>query len=1149
MKSQFNLLTKRRFLPLFITQFLGAFNDNVYKNALVVLFSYVIGHKIGLDPKILVTVTGTLLIVPMILFSATAGLLADKFEKSRAIRLFKGAEIILMLLGGIGFYYENITLLLTVLFFMGMQSTFFGPIKYSILPTHLEKSELIAGNGLIEMGTFLSILIGNILGAIVVSMPGGILYAAATVISIAVIGFIACLFIPKAPSPSPNLPVTWNFIKTTWEVISYVRTKKDIYLCILAISWFWLLGFVFLSQFPNLAKFVVGGNEQVFILFLTIFSLGVGIGSCMCNRLLNGNIEATFVPLSAIAMSVFTIDMCLACNLAYANLPANFTNNLQTPIQFLSSWNNIRIAIDMLLVSICGGIYIVPLYAILQDRGEKKHKARIIGANNILNAFFMAFGALGTIALFKWDFTLPQVFLTVAIINLLVAIRICSLLPGALLRAMLRLVLTFLYRAKITGLDQFNQAGPRVVITPNHMSFLDGLLLAAFMPSDVTFAISNEYFTRWWIKPILLIVKAYGVDPTNPMSMKSLIKLVQANNRIVIFPEGRITVTGSLMKIYEGPGMIADKANATIVPIRIKGAEHTPFSRAKEQIKTKWFPNISLTVLKPEKMDIDKSIMGKERRKAIGDKLYLIMSQMLFASGNTEQTLYQALLDANDIHGGNTTIVDDVRRNTLNYRRLIMASHILGRKLAQMTNEGETVGLLLPNSSGYCVSFFALQAFRRVTAMLNFSTGSKSLLASCETAKIKLVCTSREFIKVMNLQEMVDTLVNSGISVLYLEDLKASVGISDKIYGLFSYAFPRLVGEAQSEEKVIKLSEKPAVILFTSGSEGSPKAVVLSHKNLQSNRLQLSSRVDFSPKDIVLNALPMFHSFGLTAGTLLPILSGMKVFLYPSPLHYRIIPELSYDLNATIFFGTNTFLEGYAQYASAYDFYSIRYVFAGAEKLKSETRKTWADKFGIRIFEGYGATETSPVISTNTPMHNKSDTVGRLVPGMECQIKPVPGIEEGGRLFVKGPNVMLGYYFHDKPGQLVPPPDGWYDTGDIIDMDSEGYLSIKGRAKRFAKIAGEMVSLTAVESMVAELWPDDQHAVVSVPDQKKGEQLILVTTRNKTDRGEISRFASKQGITELAVPKTILSVEEIPVLNTGKTNYVSLQTMVGGLVG
>jgi acyl-[acyl-carrier-protein]-phospholipid O-acyltransferase/long-chain-fatty-acid--[acyl-carrier-protein] ligase len=284
----------------------------------------------------------------------------------------------------------------------------------------------------------------------------------------------------------------------------------------------------------------------------------------------------------------------------------------------------------------------------------------------------------------------------------------------------------------------------------------------------------------------------------------------------------------------------------------------------------------------------------------------------------------------------------------------------------------------------------------------------------------------------------------------------------------------------------------------------------------------------------------MFHSFGLTCGTLLPALSGLRTFLYPSPLHYRIIPELAYDINATIMFGTDTFLAGYARYAHPYDFYCMRYVFAGAEKVKDETRRIWSERFGLRVFEGYGATETAPALAMNTPMHNRPGSVGRLLPGIQHKILPVPGIDQGGKLMVAGPNVMNGYLKIENPGVLQPPQDGWYDTGDIVTIDDDGYLYILGRARRFAKIGGEMISLLAVESFVAALWPDYTHAVVNLPDSRKGERLVLVTDYQDAQRDALMTYARTQGIAELSIPRKILKVAKMPLLGTGKMDYVSI---------
>ncbi len=708
-----------------------------------------------------------------------------------------------------------------------------------------------------------------------------------------------------------------------------------------------------------------------------------------------------------------------------------------------------------------------------------------------------------------------------------------------MLRSLLKRLFTLLYKVEVKGLENYKKAGDRVLIIVNHLSFLDAVLVALFLPEKPMFAVNSFIAERWYFKPFLALVKAFPLDPTNPMATKGIINEIKKDNKCVIFPEGRITVTGSLMKVYEGPGMIADKAGAQILPVRLDGAQYSPFSRIKGKVRTHLFPKITLTMLEPRTFDVPAEIKGRARRHAAGVKLYDLMSQMLFDSSDYDKTLFQSVLDQSHIHGRKHVIAEDAMRKPINYGQLITRSFILGEKIAQDTKASEYVGVMLPNMVSSIVAFFALQATGRVPAMLNFSTGAKNLISACNTAKIKTIYTSKQFVTTGKLTEVVEAVEKTGVKIIYLEDLAKTITILDKLKGLVTSRFAQVFYEAPN-------ADSPAVILFTSGSEGTPKGVVLSHRNIQANRYQLASRVDFGPTDIVFNALPIFHSFGLTGGTLLPILSGIRTFFYPSPLHYRIVPELVYDTNATIMFGTDTFLSGYARFANAYDFYSIRYVFAGAEKLKEETRKLWAEKYGVRIFEGYGATETSPALSTNTPMHNKPGTVGRLLPGISYELEDMPGIEDGGKLVVCGQNVMKGYLLHDQPGVLVPPSDNKYDTGDIVSVDADGYITIKGRAKRFAKIAGEMVSLTAVETYLAKLWPENHHAVVNIPDAKKGEALVLVTDKHDAERSDISAYAKSQGISELSVPRTIKMVDKVPLLGTGKTDYVKVKELAEG---
>ncbi|MCB1827277.1 MAG: acyl-[ACP]--phospholipid O-acyltransferase, partial [Coxiellaceae bacterium] len=1131
------LLNTRRFLPLFITQFLNAFNDNIFKNSLVILLTYVLAKGTAEHEQMMVTLAAGIFILPFFLFSATAGQLADKFDKAKLSRIIKFFEILCMILGTVGFYLSNTWILMTTLFLMGTHSAFFGPIKYAIVPDHVYEDELIPANALIEASTFLAILLGTLLGGLLIITTYGVQITSTVMISLAIIGWVASFFIPAAPAPQPALKINFNVVKETWNIVGLATHQRDVFLSIMGISWFWLVGGAFLSQFPTFTKEVLHASAPVVSFFLATFSIGIAIGSMACNRLLQGEINAKYAPIALLIVSIFLADV------HFATHHMTFAKDapLLTVGQFLSLGVSWRVLFDFAFLSVAGGIYIVPLYAILQTRAEQNSRARMIACNNIMNAFFMVLTSILIIGLLWIHLSITQIFLFVAIINAAVALYMAKLVPHVILQSVVKWLLVSLYRIKVKGMENYKEVTGRHIIVANHTSFIDALIISAFLPGKITFAINTHIAGQWWLKPFLSLVDAFQIDPTKPMSTKSLIKAVKNGKTVMIFPEGRITVTGSLMKIYEGPGLIADKTGAQVVPIRIEGAQYTPFSRLRGMVKLRWFPKIRLTILPPRTFTIPDDIRGRRRRAYISEQLYDVMTEMLFESSPYNNHLYQALLNAKSIYGGKKVIAEDIERKPLTYRKLIMRSLILGRYLKNSTRTYETVGVLLPNTVNTLTVFFALQAYSRIPAMLNFSSGASAVVKACATASMKKIYTSKRFISLARLEAIDLALKEAGIDVVYLEELVQKISIFTKIAGfLSSLSAKRHFNHYNRESR----ADDAAVVLFTSGSEGTPKGVVLSHANIQANRFQLGSRIDFSSRDIVMNALPMFHSFGLNAATLLPVLSGIKVFFYPTPLHYRIIPELTYDINATMLFGTDTFLANYGKFCHPYDFYSVRFVVAGAEKLKDNTRQLWNEKLGIRIFEGYGATETSPVLSVNTPMQYKAGSVGRFLPGIEYKLEPVPGIDEGGRLWVKGPNVMLGYMLLDYPGQVLAPKDGWYDTGDVVNVDGQGFVTIIGRVKRFAKVAGEMVSLTAIENIVSSLWPDAKHAVVTQPDDRKGEKLILVTTCEEVDKQSIRNTLKQQQLSELLLPRDIVVMKNIPLLGSGKVDYSATQAAI-----
>ncbi len=706
-----------------------------------------------------------------------------------------------------------------------------------------------------------------------------------------------------------------------------------------------------------------------------------------------------------------------------------------------------------------------------------------------------------------------------------------------LLRPLLRGLARLLFRVEVQ-LRQADFSHERLLVVANHQSFLDGLLIGLFLPIDPVFVVHTGIANNWFFRILLSQVDYLAVDPTSPMAMKKVIRLIESGRPVVIFPEGRITQTGSLMKVYDGPAFVAAKTGATVVPVRLDGASRSYFSRLTGKHPKELFPKIRLTILPARHFAMPEAATAKLRRRKSGEAMRKLMQEMIFAS-RPEQTLYAALCDAADIFGRRRRLLEDVKQIEYSYNDLLKMAMILGRQIERVSQPGERVGLLLPNLVPTLGLIFGLTARRRVPAMLNYTAGVEAMQSACDAAEIRTIVTSRAFVEQAKLGDKLAGL--HGVELLYLEDVREQVSLGDKLWlMLYAIHFPRAF-------ELKAAPEEAAVVLFTSGSEGKPKGVVLPHRAILANIAQICAVIDFSVYDKVLNALPIFHSFGLTAGALLPVLNGASLFLYPSPLHYRVIPELAYDRGCTVLFGTSTFLSNYAKFANPYDFYRLRYVVAGAEKLSESVRSLWFEKFGLRIFEGYGATETAPVLAVNTPMAYKTGTVGNLLPGVEHRLIPVPGIDNGGILHVRGPNVMAGYLKAEKPGVLQPPISdvgaGWYETGDVVELDEDGFVKIVGRVKRFAKIAGEMVSLEVVEKLATATSPALMHAASSQPDPAKGEALVLFTTDGGLSRELLAAKARELGMPELAVPRKIQRVEALPLLGTGKIDYVTLKRL------
>lgn len=503
--------------------------------------------------------------------------------------------------------------------------------------------------------------------------------------------------------------------------------------------------------------------------------------------------------------------------------------------------------------------------------------------------------------------------------------------------------------------------------------------------------------------------------------------------------------------------------------------------------------------------------------------------------------ILSAIVKASKEFGGSKIAIVDGDGTQVDYKTILRGTFALGSALSKRFKKEETVGIMLPTGTGAVVAFCAVLQSGRLPAMMNFTAGTANIKASMKAAQITKIVTAHKFIELGGLEQLIADL-DDYVEFIYLEDVRENLGLMDKIAGGLGPILPGLFQKKQNHKK-------PGVVLFTSGTEGEPKGVVLSHHNIVANVEQVRSHIGLSPEhDSVFNPLPTFHCFGLTVGAILPLMAGVRAVFHPSPLQPREIAKRIASEKATILLATDTFISQYARAAGEGDLDSIRLAVCGAERVRDETRSFVRKKFNIEILEGYGATEGSPVVAANSLDLNKPGTVGRLLADMEYDLVPVEGIEDGGKLRIRGPNIMMGYMRSSAPGIIEPPQDGWHDTGDIVAIDEDECIRIQGRVKRFAKIGGEMVSLAVVENCASAIWPEDMHAAAAIPDPRKGEQVVLISTAKDVDRSAILAWAQSHGVSELSVPRKVFYVDEVPVLGTGKTDYGSVNKKVTELV-
>ncbi|MCZ2203506.1 MFS transporter [Bartonella sp. A05] len=1033
-----SLLSSRIFAPLFWCQFFSAFNNNFIKETLI--FLIVTCSTLEYQSSLISLASGVFSL-PYLLFSATGGQLADRYDKAAVARFIQFSTLFIALATSISLLLSSITLLMICLFLLGSSAALFGPIKYAILPDHMAKSHLPRANAWIEAATFVAILSGTLWASISFNFQNKLqIIPAIVIIVLAVISWVISYFMPKNIPAHPNLVVDHNIIRATISILKYCVQKKHLLVVSLIISWFWFIGAAFLSIIPILTaflNFLPYGN----ITFLIFFSFFAAIGAGIAAWLSAGRIVLVLSVIGTFVLGIVCIDL----GIVIKNLSPKL--QVRTFVDFFSHAQLLHILVDFALIATFASLLVVPGFAALQAWANPKQRARVIAANNIINAAMIVVG-MGIVTFIQYlGAPLYTVILMLGASSLITAIAMLKYLPTSALRDFIFILFRIFFRLEIKGIENFSKAGKAPIFIFNHVSFLDGFL--AFAVCDTTnmrnpaFAICADITKFWWFRLFQKYINFFPIDPTHPLATRDFIRTITQGIPLVIFPEGRITITGSLMKVYDGTAMVADKTGAKIVPIKIDGLERTFFSRlSNTHTRRKLFPKVCITITEPIKLNIHANIKSRARRQAAGDELYRIMSDLVFSTSNKNSTLFNELVKAARNNGMRTKAIEDPLTGSMSYGLMLSKIRVLAKKLAALTQKETTVGMLLPNANSTALTFFALQSAGKVPAILDFSANSSVLLLKTKASKVRTIITTHTFLRQENLEETADILKNSGMHFIYLDDLKKNISKFDQLMAFCMRCKPIIQNNAQDW----------AVILFTSNSENVPKGVVLTHANILSNAAQVAARVDFNKSDKIFNVVPIFHSFGLTMGTILPLVYGVPIYFYPSPLHYNIIPEIIYNSNATIILGTDTFLNNYARNAHPYDLHSIRYCFSSIEPITVATRTLMMEKFGIRILEGYSVTEASSILALNTPMYNKNGTVGKLMPSLISRLESVENIEKGGCLYIKGPNIMAGYLTVEQPGVLLSSLDGWHNTGDIIDIDAEGFITILKYSKHLTNI-------------------------------------------------------------------------------------------------
>ncbi len=1119
------------FWSLILTQFQGAFSDNAYKYLLI--FTIASSQVARDDRDFLVLVVGVLFAAPFVLFSMAGGYLADRFSKRSVTIATKGFEIFVMLLALVGLASENLVLQLTAVFLLGAQSAFFGPSKYGLLPEVLPEKKLSWGNGILEFGTFAAIITGTVTGGLLSAtfkqqpaMSGLIL------VGLAILGLITSLGIDRVAAADVRRTFRWNFLLDLSDQIRLMSKDRVLWLAVVGNVYFFFLAALLQFNIVFYGTDILGVSETQNGYLQAAVAIGIGIGSVVAGYLSGGKIEYGLIPLGAIGMSFFGA-LLYRVNLSFA-----------------------AVAVNLSIVGFFAGFFIVPVSALIQHRPAPDKKGSVIAAANLLSfvGIFLASGVYYLLSS-RLGLSPPAIFLCGAILTLGATVYILVLLPHAFVRLLLWFFTHTIYRIRIQGRDHIPEKGGALFVS-NHLSFVDALLLAASTDRRVRFLMFQDLYDRRWVKPFARLMDAIPIS-SNLRPKEMLRSLRQASDAIrrgrvvCIFAEGQISRIGQLLPFRRGFERIMKDVDAPIVPVHLDGLWGSVFSFERGR----FFWKLPRTIPYPVTASFGQPLPPTSKAFDVRQAVQELSSKAFELRKERMRSLPRAFVRNSKTHPFRFSMAD-ARVPRLRAGASLMRTVFLARRLRPLWNGDSMVGILLPPSvPGALVNFAALLA-GKVPVNLNYTLSSEAMASCARQCGIRTVVTSRAFLDQVPLRV-------PGRALL-LEDVAALPRKVELLVAVFmAFLFPvKLLERKLGRSSAVDVDDV-ATVIFSSGSTGEPKGVLLSHYNICSNVDQLGQVFALDENDRVLGILPFFHSFGFTGTFALPLAMGVGVVFHPNPLDAAAIGPLVRRYAVTFMLSTPTFLTGYMRRCEPEDFGSLDYVLVGAEKLHDRVALAFEDRFGIRPLEAYGCTECAPGVTVNTrdyraagyrQVGGKRGRIGHPLPGISVRVvdPDTPDTMESlgpdlpGLLLVKGPNVMKGYLDRpDKTSEVMR--DGWYCTGDIATIDSDGFLTITDRLSRFSKIGGEMVPHIKVEEELQQVanLTEPCFAVTGVPDEKKGERLVVLHTLPDAELQRCLEQLSKSDLPNLWIPKpnAFFRVPSFPYLGTGKMDLRKMRQL------